>query len=131
MTKKDEFDIAIDFDGVIHSYSSGWQGPSNIPDPPFAGAMDWLNNLTKAGIKWCVFSARNLFSEGPPAILSWLEENGCDIAHLNLKDHFPAKKPHADMFLDDRGMRFEGDYSTLTPEFIKNTKPWYKQNTRT
>jgi len=122
-----KFDISIDFDGVIHSYKSGWKGVAIIPDAPNPGAIDWLNMLTDEGVKWCIFSARNLEQEGPPAILNWLEQNGCNISNLNLRDHFPSQKPDAKLMLDDRGLRFDGDFSVLTPKYIRTLKVWYKK----
>ena len=26
--------LCLDFDGVVHSYTSGWKGADVIPDPP-------------------------------------------------------------------------------------------------
>lgn len=37
--------VCVDFDRVIHSYVSGWQGPGVIPDPPVPGAIEWLNEI--------------------------------------------------------------------------------------
>ena len=34
--------ICVDFDGVIHSYTSGWKGIDVIPDDPVPGAIEWL-----------------------------------------------------------------------------------------
>lgn len=34
--------LCLDFDGVIHSYSSGWKGASVIPDPPVPGALEFI-----------------------------------------------------------------------------------------
>ena len=37
--------ICIDFDGVLHAYTSGWKGASVIPDGPVTGAIAWLCDL--------------------------------------------------------------------------------------
>lgn len=34
--------LCLDFDGVLHSYVSGWNGPRTISDPPVYGAIPWL-----------------------------------------------------------------------------------------
>ena len=40
--------IAIDFDGVIHRYSKGWQGLHNTYDPPHDNAIESI----KLGVYW-------------------------------------------------------------------------------
>lgn len=34
--------LCLDFDGVLHSYSSGWKGARRIPDPPVPGALEFV-----------------------------------------------------------------------------------------
>ncbi len=34
--------LCLDFDGVCHSYTSGWQGATTIPDKPVAGMWKFL-----------------------------------------------------------------------------------------
>ena len=35
--------ICVDVDGVIHSYTSGWQGATVLADPPVPGAIEALH----------------------------------------------------------------------------------------
>ena len=50
--------VVFDFDGVIHSYSSGWKGARNIPDPPVPGIEDALREVHNAGYEVVIVSTR-------------------------------------------------------------------------
>jgi len=39
--------LCVDFDGVIHSYTSKWVDEATIPDPPVPGALRWLWKATE------------------------------------------------------------------------------------
>ena len=34
--------LCLDFDGVLHSYTSGWRGATIIPAKPVPGAVEFL-----------------------------------------------------------------------------------------
>ena len=48
-----KFTVAVDFDGVIHSYTTLWFTASVIPDPPVPGAIEWLCGSTSVRLSCC------------------------------------------------------------------------------
>lgn len=133
--------ICVDFDGVIHSYKSGWCGVTCIPDPPVPGAIEWLESMLPAPEdidpfsqelrefkenKWpvpVIYSSRSYQRGGIRAMQNWLIENG--LPHGYIRDRilrFPVKKPIAMLTIDDRAICFEGEFPSW--EEIKNFKPW-------
>ena len=50
--------VVFDFDGVIHSYKSGWQGENIIPDPPVNGIKKAIDEIRSAGYEVIVVSTR-------------------------------------------------------------------------
>jgi adenylylsulfate kinase len=89
--------LAVDFDGVIHKYSKGFQGLDNAYDPPMDGAMEVLQRLKDAGYVLKIMSSR-------PALVieEWLEKY--EMAHLF--DVVSNSKFAATVYLDDRGFHF-------------------------
>ena len=78
--------ICLDFDGVLHSYTSGWKGPRTIPDSPVEGWLDFLVLATMvSGCRVAVFSSRGSYWFGRWAMKRW-------IRHHAFK-HFFALKP--------------------------------------
>lgn len=63
--------LCLDFDGVLHSYTSGWQGARNIPDPPVAGAIDWLIHAMEK-FEVHILSSRSHQWFGRWSMKSWL-----------------------------------------------------------
>mgnify|MGYP003131247335 CR=1 FL=1 len=105
--------IAIDFDGVIHRYSKGFQGLDNAYDPPMPGALESIKELKKHGYRLIIVSSRPV-----PPILEWLDK-------YEMSEYFDEvtniKQP-ARYYIDDHAIRFEKDISTNwedTMTFIK------------
>lgn len=114
--------ICIDFDGVLHSYKSGWKGPDEIPDPPVPGAIDWLDGICDSDMIPAIYSARSQHESGRSAMRAWLFKNGLPLKQLD-KVKFPIKKPSAWLTIDDRAICFTGEFPTIKE--IEDFKPWY------
>lgn len=112
--------ICVDFDGVMHYYTSGWKGAGIIPDPPVPGAFEWLTSLLDARFKVAIFSSRSNQEGGIYGMQNWFFDWGFDPHLLD----FPTVKPPAHLSVDDRCFCFKGEF--LSIETIKAFKPWYK-----
>lgn len=123
--------LCLDFDGVLHSYSSGWQGAGVVCDPPVPGAVDFL---TRAVEKFDVqiFSSRSNQPGGIDAmrgaITMWvMAELGDhkDARELLALLSFPTEKPPAQVSIDDRCLTFEGVWPVV--DDLLAFKPWNKR----
>ena len=130
--------ICVDFDGVIHSYTSGWKGVANIPDPPVPHAIEWLKQHLPLPDAICcmapsytgptvvIYSSRSKSWRGRRAMKKWFIKHGlpaCYITEGVLQ--FPTKKPAAFLTIDDRAICFDGTFPT-TKEML-DFKPWNKR----
>ena len=118
--------VVFDFDGVIHSYTSGWKGETNIPDPPVPGIQEALKEIHDAGYEVVVVSTRCKTVLGRMAIENWLDMYGM----TQEVDKVCKEKPPAIAYIDDRAICFDGHPETLLKK-IQNFQPWYKKPTLT
>ena len=109
--------VVFDFDGVIHSYTSGWQGISVISDPVVPEIQAAINYLRMEGYAVIVVSTRCARPEGMGAVRRYLRDN-----HI-VVDDVVAHKPPAVCYIDDRAICFNGDALGLI-EKIRACKPW-------
>ena len=115
--------VIFDFDGVIHSYTSGWQGVTNIPDLPVEGIRDVIEELKIAGYEVVVVSTRCYQEGGIEAIKKYLNK------HDIVVDRVTDEKPPAVVTVDDRAICFDGDVTTLFKKII-NFVPWMKKEAK-
>jgi hypothetical protein len=71
--------ISLDFDGVIHSYKSGWEGPRTIVDEPVNGALEFIVTALKK-YEVHIFSSRSHYFLGRSAMKRWLRKQYFDVA---------------------------------------------------
>ena len=65
--------VVFDFDGVLHSYVSGWRGATEMPDPPVPGMREVIDELRERGYKVVVVSTRCIGPEGMGAVKRYLK----------------------------------------------------------
>lgn len=125
--------LCLDFDGVIHSYSSGWKGADVIPDPPVQGALKFIVEAMEK-FTVAIYSSRSGQPGGIPAMVQWLGRWSVDPEHGMPSDfdhgawgaiQWPTEKPPAFVTIDDRAIPFIGTWPSM--ETLKAFKPWNKK----
>jgi hypothetical protein len=123
--------LCLDFDGVCHSYKSGWQGATVIPDDAVPGLFEFLEQAAPY-FTIQVFSTRSNTNAGRDAMALWFyeqrrkwRENGGGKGFEEVIEiSFPENKPSAFITLDDRAVTFNGIWPDV--DFLRNFKPWNK-----
>lgn len=121
--------LCLDFDGVIHSYTSGWKGAQVIPDPPVEGAIAFMLEALEH-FDVVIYSSRSSQPGGIRAMQNWLRLHGGNCWHPSpagpgLEDvRFATEKPAAFLTIDDRAITFTGEWPSITS--LKNFTPWNK-----
>lgn len=111
--------VIFDFDGVIHSYTSGWKGADVIPDEPVTGIDRAIAEIRKE-YRVVVVSTRCYQDGGIEAIKRWLDKHGIEV------DEVTGEKPPAIVQIDDRAITFDGNPYGLIYK-IRRFQPWYKE----
>ena len=114
--------IAIDFDGVINSYASGFVAVDKIPDDPVPGVFGGIINYIDYGFEVCIYSTRNESEKGRKAIQEYLIKYHMPQEYID-KIRIVSGKPVAKLYIDDRGYQFAGKLPE--PEYIEGFKPWH------
>lgn len=109
--------LCLDFDGVLHSYTSGWLGIDVITDAPVYGANEFVNEALEQ-FEVAVFSARSSSGEGIEAMKKWLRKWHFPVQKMS----FPKTKPPAFLTIDDRAMLFDGNFPKI--DEIRQFVPW-------
>lgn len=122
--------LCLDFDGVIHSYKSGWHDAETIPDEPVPGAIAFmLEALNHFNV--IIYSSRSGQPGGIGAMKRWLRHHAGAAwyespAGPGLEDvQFSVGKPAAMVSIDDRALTFTGIWPDI--QTLKAFKPWNKK----
>ena len=123
MSYKYERSICLDFDAVVHRYTTPWIDTGVIPDDPVSGAKEFMAWLLDEGYSVLVLSSRCMAERGVRAIEAYLAKHELPYTRVL------TKKEPALLYVDDRGYRFGGNFEHLK-EFISNEermKPWNRK----
>jgi hypothetical protein len=130
--------LCLDFDGVLHSYESGWIEAHFVPDPPVPGAIDFLYEaIQHFDVK--IYSSRSNHPGGVSAMATWIrywsskhfgedreKANAITNAILNNTGAFPTSKPNAMVTIDDRAINFDGNWPSMAA--LREFRPWNKRD---
>ena len=111
--------IAVDFDGVLHNFDKGWHDGTCYGNP-IKGSLEAIKKLYD---KWdiIIYTAkarpdRPLVNgkTGTQLVWEWLEKHNIS-SYINEVTH---EKPRAEYYIDDKGIKFEGNWKEILEEVL-------------
>ncbi len=120
--------VSLDFDGVIHKYSQGYKD-GTCYDNPVEGAGDFIKDLFNKGYTVFILSARSSemikewFKVHFPDIETSIIDNDYEFWNCHNLLGITNRKLPAHIYIDDRGFKFEGDFTEMLYE-VQNFKTW-------
>ena len=99
-----KMNICVDFDGVLNTYN-GWKGEEELFEP-MIGAREFLQVLSKK------YNVIILSTRPYPKIWEWLKKYDLKQYVKDVTNH----KTGAIAYIDDRGLKFDGNYSKVLKE---------------
>lgn len=110
--------VAVDFDGVIADYD-GWKGYGVFGEPR-RDVLEALEGLRREGWKIVVHTTRS-----EAEVLEYLVHHGIPHDEINRNSDYETNgvKPVADVYWDDRAVRYSGD-ARRDLEAIRNFRTW-------
>ena len=127
--------LCLDFDGVIHRYDSKWQGATVIPDDATPGFFGWVL-LAAPHFELVIYSSRSKEPGGIDAMKAWLraqyllwvtEAQRHSSQAIEELFTFAHEKPPAFLTIDDRCVRFDGNWAALPPATLRTFQPWNRK----
>lgn len=104
--------LCLDFDGVCHSYTSGWKGADVIPDPPVTGMWEFLLEANRH-FEINIFSSRSGQEGGIVAMRNWFID--CLVkSHNTSAEMLGTTRPAA----EHDGVLVFDDTQTITKEQV-------------
>lgn len=121
MSKKQPKVVAVDLDGTLLEYD-GWKGPAHFGQP-IPGVLKALYELKKEGWAVVIWTTRRT----DQALRTHLEKHDIPFDYINTNPFGPpggSHKIYADVYLDDRALRFNGNTAGLAQRIMDAAKSW-------
>ena len=127
--------LCLDFDGVVHLYSTPWTYAHVVADGPVPGAMDFIVRAVRS-FRLNIYSSRSNQHGGIKAMQDFVRKHMLEhlkgspievVEDILLEIEWPIHKPPAQVTIDDRAWRFEGPGHWPMIDALLAFKPWNKQ----
>ncbi len=117
--------VCVDLDGTIAHYK-GWEG-EKVFGEPIRGVQAALGKVRQAGWKIIIYTTRG----NQKLVGDYLKSHAIPFDYINKNPDQPRNawngKPYADVYVDDRGIPFDGDWSA-TAERVLKFVPWEQRD---
>lgn len=116
--------ICIDLDGTLADYD-GWDGDWTPIGEPIDGAREFCEQLAAEGWRIIIHTCRGQIDQ----VEEWLAKHRIRHDGINCVEHNAngsSSKPIADVYLDDRAVRFEGRFDGRLMAQVQGHVTWWE-----